>query len=326
MAARAADEAVEAVCPKAHRKLEIAVRPIRPRWVSDRLYPFESRWLDTPRGCLHYVDEGQGAPIIFLHGNPSWSFEYRGPIDTLRDRYRCIALDHLGFGLSGRSTDPLDHHPAAHAERFATLLDHLDLAGVVLVVSDWGGPVGLSAARARPERIRGLVVLNSWCWPVSDILRFRLFSATMSSGLARHLVERHNLFVRGLMPLGVGRREVLTREVMAHYAHAQSDAAARAASVALPGYITGASDWLANVWQGRRVFADKPALVLWGLKDPAFRRDQLQVWQAALTNCRTRELRDCGHFVAEEAPDEVGAAIDGHMQRINRGHDPDCLT
>ena len=93
----------------------------RPDWVSDTLFPFESRFFDTPDGQrMHYVDEGSGAPIVFVHGNPAWSFEFRQLIEGLRSEYRCIAPDHIGFGLSSRSSSREDHHPAAHAERCST--------------------------------------------------------------------------------------------------------------------------------------------------------------------------------------------------------------
>ena len=88
---------------------------VRPAWVSERLYPFESRFFAAQGGRIHYVDEGAGAPIVFVHGNPSWSFEFRGIITELRDRFRCIAPDHLGFGLSVRPERIEEHHPAAAA-------------------------------------------------------------------------------------------------------------------------------------------------------------------------------------------------------------------
>ena len=98
----------------------------RPEWISDSLYPFQSRFFAAPGGRMHYLDEGSGAPIVFVHGNPSWSFEFRHLVARLRDRFRCVAPDHLGFGLSARSERPEDHHPASHAGNFAALMDHLN--------------------------------------------------------------------------------------------------------------------------------------------------------------------------------------------------------
>lgn len=95
----------------------------RPDWVSDDLFPFESRFLDLPPDHrMHYIDEGEGEPIVFVHGNPAWSFEFRHPVRELRSAYRCVALDHIGFGLSSRSARREDHRPQSHAHRLAALL------------------------------------------------------------------------------------------------------------------------------------------------------------------------------------------------------------
>lgn len=92
----------------------------RPDWVSEDLYPFASRdFAVPPDHRLHYVDEGVGDPLVFVHGNPTWSFEFRHPIRELRSEFRCIAPDHVGFGLSSRSARHEDHHPESHAQRFA---------------------------------------------------------------------------------------------------------------------------------------------------------------------------------------------------------------
>ena len=103
------------------------------------------------------------------------------------------------------------------------------------------------------------------------------------------------------MPRAVDDRSVLTPGIMAHYRRAQPSPAARAASAALPGYIVGESDWLRSIWQDRAAFADKPALILWGLKDIAFRRKELERWKSALRDVEIHEFEDCGHFLAEEA-------------------------
>ena len=102
---------------------------------------------------------------------------------------------------------------------------------------------------------------------------------------------------------------------MAHYRNAQPSPAARSASAALPGYIVGASDWLRSIWQDRAAFADKPALILWGLKDIAFRRKELERWRYALREVQVHELEDCGHFLAEEAPGRVVEALRTFMGR-----------
>ena len=286
----------------------------RPDWVSDDMYPFESRFFAGPAGHrMHFVDEGEGEPIVFVHGNPAWSFEFRHVIRELRSGFRCVAPDHVGFGLSSRSTRREDHHPESHAHRLAALLDHLDLRDITLFMNDWGGPIGLDFARRRPERVRRLVIANTWCWPVGDDLHFRAFSFLMSSWAGRYLVRHRNMFVNTVMPRAVGDRSILTPEIMAHYRNAQPSPAARDACAAFPGYIVGASDWLRSIWADRAAFVDKPALLLWGLRDIAFRRQELERWKSELTEFELHEFADCGHFLAEEAPDRVGSALRDFM-------------
>ncbi|MDD9991449.1 MAG: alpha/beta fold hydrolase [Rhodospirillales bacterium] len=283
-----------------------AASTARPGWVSEEMFPFESRFFTTPSGHrMHYVDEGEGEPIVFVHGNPSWSFEFRNLIAGLRSERRCVAPDHIGFGLSARSDRREDHHPEAHARAFAALLDHLDLKDITLFMTDWGGPIGLDFARLQPDRVKRIVVANTWCWPVADDFHFTCFSFLMSSWLGQFMVKRRNMFVTRVMPKAVGDRSCLTPEVIAHYRNAQSTPHARAALAALPGHIVGASDWLGTIWRDRAAFADKPALILWGHKDIAFRKKELGLWRAALSQAEVREFPDCGHFLAEEAPKEV---------------------
>ena len=286
----------------------------RPDWVSDEMFPFESRFFDTPDGQrMHYLDEGDGQAIVFVHGNPSWSFEFRHLIADLRSDYRCIAPDHVGFGLSTRSDDRDDHHPHAHAKRFAALLDHLHVDSATLFMSDWGGPIGLDYARRRPARVSQLVIANTWCWPVNRDPHFIFFSSMMRSPLGQYLIKRRNFFVNGVMPRAIAIKSAISDDVMEHYRLAQSSPRERAACAALPGYIIGANNWLDEIWEDRARFTDKPALILWGLQDIAFRRKELDRWRSALDYTEVHDYDDVGHFVAEEAPERVVEALRDFM-------------
>lgn len=289
---------------------------VRPDWVSDELFPFESRFFDTPDGQrMHYVDEGDGPAIVFVHGNPSWSFEFRHLIADLRSDYRCIAPDHVGFGLSSRSDDEDDHHPHAHARRFAALLDELQIREITLFMTDWGGPIGLDFARRRPGRVSRLALANTWCWPVNRDLHFLWFSLLAGSPLGQYLIKRRNVFVDGGIPRAMGVKSAITPEMLGHYRHAQPSARERAASAALPWQIIGASQWLDDIWEDRARFVDKPTLIFWGLRDIAFRRKELSRWRSALEYSEVHDYDDVGHFVAEEAPDRVIAALRDFMRR-----------
>ncbi len=288
----------------------------RPNWVSDEMFPFESKFFGTSAGHrMHFIDEGAEEPVVFVHGNPSWSFEFRHLIDGLRSQSRCIAMDHIGFGLSSRSARMEDHTPQAHADAFTAFMEHLGLEDITLYMTDWGGPIGLDFVRRHPDRVKRIVIANTWCWSVSADRHFRIFSFMMSNPIGQFAIKRFNLFVNQVMPRAVGRKDVLTPEVMEHYRKAQPDPAARLACAAFPRAIIGASDWLASIWDERSIFAEKPALILWGLKDIAFRRKELERWQSELMNAETYEFENAGHFLAEEAPDDVLSALSAFIGR-----------
>ena len=169
---------------------------------SPDLYPFASRWLDSSAGRVHYVDEGAGRPILMCHGNPTWSFLYRNVIGALRDRFRCVAIDMPGFGLSDRPPR-YGYTPAEQAAVLGELIGALDLRDLVVLGHDWGGPIGLAAACADPQRVSGLVLGNTWFWP-SD-RRARVFSRVMSSRPLQPAILERNLFVERVLPAGVAR-------------------------------------------------------------------------------------------------------------------------
>jgi len=186
------------------------------------MYPFESRWFDSSGGRMHYIDEGSGTPILFCHGNPTWSFLYRGIVSRLRDRYRCVAVDYLGFGLSDRPDD-YGYTIEEHARTTGELVDRLGLDGFVTMGQDWGGPVSMTVAAERPERVSGVVLGNTWFWPATAY--FRIFSRAMGSRLMQRKILEDNFFVEKLVPRSTARK--LSEREMDHYRKAQPTPQAR---------------------------------------------------------------------------------------------------
>src|SRR4051794_6216260 len=139
----------------------------RPGWVPEQLYPFESHYADVDGARVHYVDEGSGPTLLLLHGNPTWSFLYRDVIAGLRDRFRCIALDYPGFGLS-RAAPGYGYTAAEHAGVVERLVQQLDLRDVTMIVQDWGGPIRLAAAPRQADRLHAFVLGNTPARPESD--------------------------------------------------------------------------------------------------------------------------------------------------------------
>ncbi len=280
---------------------------MRPDWVSDELFPFESRYADIDGHRVHYVDEGRGPTLLLLHGNPTWSFVYRDVISSLRSEFRCIALDYPGFGLSAAAPG-YRYTPEGHASVTAAFVEQLDLRAITLVVHDWGGPIGLSVAERNPHRFDALVVGNTWAWPVNGDLHFELFSRAMGGPVGRELIRRLNLFVNLMIPLGHRRRR-LTPAEMAHYRSALSTRSRRHASAVLPQAIVHSRAFLEDVAARLTVVESLPALILWADKDIAFRDTERRRWQELLPNHADVTLAGARHFLQSDAAEEFAAAI-----------------
>ena len=289
---------------------------VRPAWLSGDMYPFQSQFFVTPSGQkMHFIDEGVGEPIVFIHGNPSWSFEFRHLIKSLSSEFRCLALDHIGFGLSDSSDDEADYSILAHSANFKALMDYLQLNNISLYMGDWGGPIGLDFARSYPDKVKRIIITNTWSWPVQRDPHFVMFSLMMSSWLGRYLIRRFNIFVDKVLPKATGKKDVLTPQAMDHYRNAQKTISSRSASAALPREIIKQTKWLDSIWNDRQTFVGLPALILWGNKDIAFRKKELDRWQSELAEAEVHQYNDCGHFLAEENPEQIAPLIASFMKR-----------
>lgn len=275
----------------------------KPDWLDRRTYPFASHDLELEAGRLHYVDEGQGRPLVMVHGTPTWSFLFRHLIEGLASDHRVVAPDLLGFGLSDKPPAAA-YRPADQARRLRTLIDRLDLRDVVLVVHDFGGPIGLSYAIEQPDNVRGLVLFNTWMWPRDDATT-RWTSRLFGTALGRWLYRRFNFSPRVLLPALFGRKEALTLDVHRHYLRPFATPLDREAPWVYARELTGSNDWYATLWARRKRLQEIPALLCWGERDSAFDSDDLARWQALFTSAHTVTFSDAGHFV----PEEIGPAL-----------------
>jgi haloalkane dehalogenase len=268
-------------------------------------YPFASHWATLPAGRMHYVDEGSGPPIVFVHGTPSWSFEWRALIRGLSGTYRCIAPDHLGFGLSDRPRE-FPYTPEAHAENFQRFVMQVTPEPFTLVVHDFGGPIALPFCLRHPDRVARLVVLNSWMWSVADDPEFARKARFGGSGIGRLLYRYANFSLRVLMPYAYGDKRRLTPAIHRQYLDRFPDAESRGTVLwPLAAALLGSSQHYDRLWQQRAAFVSRPSLIVWGLKDRAFPPAFLARWREALPGARVVEIPAAGHWPQEEAPGEV---------------------
>jgi haloalkane dehalogenase len=283
-------------------------------WVDREAYPFRSRWRDLPGGRMHYVDEGAGEPVVLVHGTPEWSFGWRHLVRALSPARRCLAMDHLGFGLSDKPPDGR-YGPEDHAARLAALLDPLDLRQATLVVHDFGVPIGLAWALDHPDRVARLVVLNGWLWSLAGDPGVRRVMRVMAGPLGRWLYLYLNLSPRVLLPYAFGDRSRLSPAVHAQYLAPFPRPRDRHGPWGLARAVLGSSAWYAALEARRDRLAAKPALLLWGLADPAFRPHHLARWRAALPGAEVVALPGVGHFPQEEAAGDVVGRVRAFLDR-----------
>ena len=276
--------------------------------IEQALYPFKSQWLHVSDGWLHYIDEGEGQPVVMLHGNPDWSFSYRKVFPELSHAYRCLVLDQLGFGLSAKPATA-SYHPQAQADRLAEWIQSLGLRQICFVVNDWGGPVAFAFTQRYPERVHSLVIMNTWAWPLQPYWGFTLFSSLMSGRSGQWLTRYANAFSQVLVWLAVYHKQAFSGRVHAHYRKPYQRPADRVAQVAMPYYLTGASGWFQALYEQVGLLAAKPTALVWGLRDPAFRPVFLRNWQRLMPSAETFPLGRAGHFPQEDQPKAVVAAV-----------------
>ncbi len=286
-------------------------RPVRadPDWLDREAYPFASRYAQLSSGWMHYVDEGRGAPVLLVHGTPTWSFEFRHVIRALAPHVRCIAPDHLGFGLSERPSR-FAYSPEAHAAALREFVGTLGLDELTLVVHDFGGPIGLPLCFDASVRVRRVILINTWMWPFDDD-RDMLRKAAIAGGPVGKLLYRYaNFSLRVLMPSAYGDRRKLTPAIHRQYLEVFRDGRARVQVLhALARALTASRAHHAWLLARAEALGKLPALIVWGMKDSAFRPTQLARWRALLPQAKVVEVAGAGHWPHEEAPDDVARAM-----------------
>lgn len=290
-----------------------AERPDFPFPLDSRQYPFEHRWYGTSGARVHYVDEGQGRPVLFLHGNPTWSYLYRHMIRELREEVRCVAPDYPGFGGS-RAPEEYGFYPREHAAIVGALVDHLELDNLILVGHDWGGPIGLSLLADRPDRVDGVVLCNTWCWE-PDWLMW-LFSILVGGPVGRYLCEVHNFFVRSLMPLGVYQWG-FGRGVPEPYLAPFDSRRRRRATWVFPRSLRTQAPWVRSIAQRLEGRSHPPVDLVVGDRDRFFGRETvIRRWRAIFPDLTLHRVTEASHYLQEDRPEALTDVIRTAQKRL----------
>ncbi len=269
-------------------------------------YPFASSYRELDGLRLAHLDEGEGQPVVFFHGEPTWSFLWRKVIPPVRDAgFRCIAPDYAGFGRSDKPTDLAWYTYDRHVELMAALLEELDLRDATAVVHDWGGPIGLRLAVEHPDRISRLVIMETGPFTGHQ----RMSDAWMAF---RDFVHKTEDLPVGLLVRG-GCKNDPGDEVIAAYEAPYPEPAAKAGARAFPLILPTEPDAVGAA-EGKAVADalredERPALVLWAADDPILPFATGERVASQLNFPPPRRIADAAHFLQEDAGPQIGAIV-----------------
>lgn len=276
---------------------------ISQHWIDEDLYPFEHRYVQLTTGQMHYIDEGKGETILFIHGTPTWSFLYRNFIKELSGNFRCIAIDHLGFGLSEK-VEKFDGTPQGHSKNLTEFIEKLNLENITLVVHDFGGPIGLGAAIENSEKIERIIAFNTWLWETKSEKSAQTIDKTLNSWVGKFLYLNLNFSPKILFKKAYHDKSKLTKNIHLHYTSPFPNKSSRVPLLKLGKSLVGSSDWYEIQWNALDCLQDKPWLFLWGMNDTFITSEYLDKWKNRLPHAEVVEF-ESGHFVQEESSREA---------------------
>jgi haloalkane dehalogenase len=282
-------------------------------------FPFAPHYHDIDGFHMHFVDEGEGEPIVLLHGDPTWGYLYRSFVPTLSRTRRCIVPDHMGMGKSDAPRAYFPYRLARHIANLEALLLRLNLDRITLVAHDWGGPVGLGFAARHPHRIKRLILMNTWAfapWPGGPLPR--LLQLIRSDRGEKFVLEKNGYLEPALMGTTY-HSERLTPTVMDAYRAPFPTPASRLALLSwsrdIPVEATDPSyAEMQRIEQGLHRFSRTPTLLVWGMRDPVLPESVLRRWQEIYPHATTHTIGDASHFVPEDAPERIVSWIQGFFE------------
>jgi pimeloyl-ACP methyl ester carboxylesterase len=285
-------------------------------------YPFNPKTFVHANGLAQsYLDEGDGDPVVMLHGNPSWSYLWRHLVLGLRDGYRCIVPDHIGMGLSDKPDDATYRYTLrSRVQDLDRLLESLDLGDeITLAVHDWGGMIGFGWALKHAHRVKRLIILNTAAFPMpaQKKLPWQL-NVGRNFFFGEWLIRGMNAFAKGAANDGVVRP--MPEDVKQAFLAPYDSYANRIATVRFVQDIPLKPEdhaWDFVDQAGRRLaeFADRPTYIGWGLRDFVFDHHFLKTFEQALPRAERQVYEDAGHYVLEDKHEVLVPRIRDFLDR-----------
>lgn len=276
------------------------------------LYPFKSNYMEINSYNYHFLDEGNGDPVVMIHGNPTWSFYYRKLVEGLSVQFRTVVPDHIGCGLSEKpDVHRYDYRLKSRVDDLESLLHHLGInKDITLVLHDWGGMIGMAYALRYPERIHRFVIMNTAAFlpPKGKTLPMRLRVIRNIKPFATLAVLGFNVFVYGALfmascrklpkdvksglvaPYNSWKNRIATLKFVQDIPVREDDPSYR-----LVKYVDG------NLYKLSHI----PMLICWGEHDFVFDKDYRLEWQRRFPSATVKIFSDAGHYVLEDASDRI---------------------
>ena len=280
--------------------------------ISKDIYPFEGKYLDLTDIKYHYLDEGQGDPVVMVHGNPSWSIYYRNLVNSLKGSYRCIVPDHIGCGLSDKpSDDNYDYSLEQRVNDLEMLLQYLNInENITLVLHDWGGMIGMAYASRYPKSIKRIVLLNTAAFLLPQTKKLPLaLKICRNTEFGANLIKHFNAFSVAASIVGCTRK-MMSKELRDAYCAPYNSIENRIATLRFVQDIPleegdKSFDLILSVQEKLSQFKDLPILMCWGMKDFVFDKHFLNEWLTYFPDAEVHKFDDCGHYILEDASQEV---------------------
>ena len=274
-------------------------------WLDKAEYPFQSHYFHINGHDLHYVDEGKGPVLLYVHGTPSWSFDFRHVIQSLSSQFRCIAIDHIGFGLSDKPME-YDYSTQNHSKTLEKFILEKDLKDITLVVHDFGGPIGLNFAIYHPDRIKQLVIMNSWLWSAEHEPDFKKIRKILRNPLLPFLYRKLNFSARFILPGAFNQKP--SKKILRHYTRQFPTSKEREGTIAFAHSLLNDQGWFQQLWDMKKPIENKRTLFIWGIRDTILPPKYLRTFEAGFPKSSTIEL-EAGHFPQEENSEQVSNTI-----------------
>ena len=271
-------------------------------------FPYKAHYQEINGFQMHYVDEGNGEPIVMFHGMPTWAYLYRNFIKVLSKNNRVIVPDQMGFGKSEIPQDK-PYVLKQHLDNTTKLLLHLDLHDITLVVQDWGGPIGIGFGVHNPDRIKRLVIMNTSIGVMKEGAK-PWYSPLVEKGIYESFISN----IKGIIKSGIYNKNIIDENMLHAYSAPFPDKESLIGAYAWPkdipvGDSHPSAEIMRNIRQNLDALKNKEKILIWGMKDPIFPVKTISWWQKIYPGIKIFEIEKGSHFLQEDAPHEIISII-----------------